>query len=303
MRTAPRAAATDRTNVSWVPAGPTHMGPDIERRRIIEGDRMFDTRKLLDQFLGAGGLAGIAGSNQLPQTRQQGNAPAAQQAAPGLGGVPGGDMIGRVLNSGALGGAAAGGLVTLLLTNKKSRKMAGSLVKYGALAAVGGLAYKAYSDWQAGKATETTQAEAASVAPAPPPADSAFLAGGAPQAQSDLSLALLRAMIAAAKADGHIDAEEQGRIFGFLDQVDLDTEAKAFVMDELRAPLDVDAVASAATSPEIAAEIYAASLLIIDDQNPAEKGYLAMLAARLKLPEDLVAHLHASVAGAAPAAG
>lgn len=251
---------------------------------------MFDTRKLLDQFLGAGGLpTGQAGQGQAPAAQGGGSG---QQAS-------GGDLIGRVLNSGALGGAAAGGLVTLLLTNKKSRKMAGSLVKYGALAAVGGLAYKAYSDWQSGKGASATQAEMAREATPPvPPSGSAFEGGTTTQAQSDLSLALLRAMIAAAKADGHIDADEQSRIFGFLDQVDLDTEAKAFVMDELRAPLDVDAVAKAATSQEIAAELYAASLLITDEQNPAEKGYLAMLAARLNLPEDLVAHLHASVAGA-----
>ena len=260
---------------------------------------MFDTRKLLDQFLGAGGLPGSAGT-QLPQA-SRGRQPTAGAQGGGspLDALPGGDILGRMLNSGALGGAAAGGLVTLLMTNKKSRKMAGSLVKYGALAAVGGLAYKAYSDWQTGKSADATRDETAAAAPPPPPENSAFLAGGAPQAQSDLSLALLRAMIAAAKADGHIDADEQARIFGFLDQVDLDTDAKAFVMDELRAPLDVDAVASAATSPEIAAELYAASLLVIDDQNPAEKGYLAMLAARLKLPEDLAAHLHATVAGGA----
>ncbi|WP_018701060.1 tellurite resistance TerB family protein [Amorphus coralli] len=262
---------------------------------------MFDTRKLLDQFLGAGGLQGMAGSNQLPQSGHGGQTPA-RQGSPSLEGVPGGDMLGRVLNSGAFGGAAAGGLVTLLLTNKKSRKMAGSLVKYGALAAVGGLAYKAYSDWQSGKSAGQTQAEAAA-GTLPPPQNTGFEGGATPEAQSELSLALLRAMIAAAKADGHIDADEQQRIFGFLDQVDLDAEAKAFVMDELRAPLDVDAVAKAATSPEIAAELYAASLLVIDEQNQAEKGYLAMLAARLNLPEDLVAHLHASVAGATGPAG
>lgn len=267
---------------------------------------MFDARKLLDQFLGAGGLPGATAPNQLPQTTpDQQPAGVSQGDGSPLDGLPGGDMLGRMLNSGALGGAAAGGLATLLLTNKTSRKMAGSLVKYGALAAVGGVAYKAYSDWQAGKSADVTRTETASAAPPPPPDNSAFLAGGAPEAQSDLSLALLRAMIAAAKADGHIDADEQQRIFGFLDQVDLDTEAKAFVMDELRAPLDIDAVARAATSQEIAAELYAASLLIVDEQNPAEKGYLAMLAARLKLPQDLVDHLHASVSGAnlAPSAG
>ena len=42
-----------------------------------------------------------------------------------------------------------------------------------------------------------------------------------------------------------------------------------------------------------ATEIYAASLLVVDPEAPAEKGYLAMLAARLGLDPGLVAHLHA----------
>jgi uncharacterized membrane protein YebE (DUF533 family) len=94
-------------------------------------------------------------------------------------------------------------------------------------------------------------------------------------------------MIAAAKADGHIDATEQQRIFGKLDELDLDTEEKAFVIDELRKPLDIDAVVAAATTPELALEIYAASVLAIDPDDPAEQAYLAMLASRLKLDPGL----------------
>jgi uncharacterized membrane protein YebE (DUF533 family) len=110
----------------------------------------------------------------------------------------------------------------------------------------------------------------------------------APQAARDeLSLSLLRAMIAAAKSDGHIDAEEQKRIFAKIDELALDTEAKAFVMDELRKPLDIDAVVRGATSQEAAVEIYAASALAIDPDDPAEQAYLAMLASRLKLDPGL----------------
>ncbi|MBL0901321.1 MAG: DUF533 domain-containing protein, partial [Reyranella sp.] len=46
------------------------------------------------------------------------------------------------------------------------------------------------------------------------------------------------------------------------------------------------------------AELYAASLLAIDVDNAAERGYLGMLAARLKLDDSLVAHLHGNVASA-----
>jgi uncharacterized membrane protein YebE (DUF533 family) len=107
--------------------------------------------------------------------------------------------------------------------------------------------------------------------------------------QQKLARHLLRAMIAAAKADGHIDAKEQQSIFAKLDELNLDNDAKAFVIDELRKPLDIDAVVKGATSPERAVEIYAASVLAIDPDDPAEQAYLAMLASRLKLDPGLKA--------------
>jgi len=119
-----------------------------------------------------------------------------------------------------------------------------------------------------------------------------------PNEQQALARHLLRAMIAAAKADGHVDAQEQARIFAEMDKLPLAADDKAFVMDELRAKLDIDAVAGAASTPEEAAEIYAASLLAIDVDNAAERGYLSMLAARLKLDDALVAHLQQNVAQA-----
>jgi uncharacterized membrane protein YebE (DUF533 family) len=131
----------------------------------------------------------------------------------------------------------------------------------------------------------------------PPPGETPFNPATEAEQQS-LGRHLLRAMIAAAKADGHIDAAEQANIFAQMDKLDLDADDKAFVMDELRAPLDVDAVAKAARTPEEAAELYTASLLAIDVDNAAERGYLALLAARLRLDDKLVEHLHATVEGA-----
>ena len=55
-----------------------------------------------------------------------------------------------------------------------------------------------------------------------------------------------------------------------------------------------------AACSERAAEIYAASLMAIDPSKPAERGYLAMLAARLKLETGLVEHLHAKAAEVMP---
>jgi uncharacterized membrane protein YebE (DUF533 family) len=176
---------------------------------------------------------------------------------------------------GLAGGAALGGLASMVLGSKKSSNLAKTAVKVGGAAAIGGLAWKAWQAYQASQNTPAVQSD-----------ETVFLPTQT-SAQNDLSLALLTAMIAAAKADGHIDAAEQRRIFTKLDDAELDAEAKAFLMDELRKPLDIDAIVKLATSPEVAVEIYTASVLAIDPDDPAEQAYLAMLAARLKLAPEL----------------
>lgn len=234
---------------------------------------MKDLQTLLNSFLGPlqGGMQG-------------------SQAGP-LGGLLGGDA-GRMA-----GAAGVGGLAGLLVGSKGGRKFVGKAATYGGLALLGGLAYKAYQNWQAGKAPESTAAGAAEDAAPLPPADARFLPPEE-EAAEDLSLTLVRAMIAAAKADGHIDAQEQQRLFAELGKQELTQAQKALVMDELSKPLDMDAVVAGATTPERAAEIYCASLMAIDPDGPAERGYLAFLAGRLKLDPKLVEHLHASVEGA-----
>ena len=227
---------------------------------------MFDAKRLLDQFLVSQGGA------------QVGHAPDAPNAGP--------SNVG-----GLLGGALAGGLVGLVAGTKTGRKLGKAAVGYGGSALLGGLAYKAWNDWRAGRGTVVEQPAAAAI-PQPPPAGSAFLP--APGQENDLNRSLVRAMIAAAKADGHIDGDEQQRIFRAVNDMQLGAEEKAFVMDELAGPADIAAVAAGATCPETAAEIYLASLFAIDPSGAAEREYLARLAAYLDLDPGLVQHLHAN---------
>lgn len=240
---------------------------------------MFDTQKLLDQFLG---------SNSQDQNA---DAPARSGS-----GIP--DAF-----KGFGGGLAAGGLAGLLLGTKKGRKMAGTAAKVGGVAVLGGLAYKAYNDWQSSKAGGSTTSQT-SAGPAPrspmknvtPEAEgTAFLPAPAEE-RNALGVKIIQAMIAAAKADGHIDAEEHQRIFGKFDEAGLGMEEKAFLMDELRKPLDIDAIVALADNTEQAVEIYASSCLAIDPDDPAEQAYLAMLAARLKLAPELKMNIETEVA-------
>lgn len=185
-------------------------------------------------------------------------------------------------------GAIAGGILGILLSGN-ARRMLGAGAKVGGAAVIGGLAYKAYEDWKAGKAAQTSSPDQPLELPHP---SDAFLPHDQ-DAADDLSYKLLQAMIAAAKADGQVTPQERARITEQLPRLALGERAQAMLTDQLDTPLDIAGIASLATSEAQAVEIYAASLLVVDPQGGAEKGYLAMLAARLNLDPGLVAHLHA----------
>lgn len=195
----------------------------------------------------------------------------------------GGTAVNRATGNGGMGsfgtGAAVGGALGLLLGSKRVRKLGGNLLAYGGVAALGALAYRAYADWQGGKA-----------AAAPRTADRVDGAEA-----EEHSRAMLKALVAAAKADGHIDDRERELIETEMARLDSDPELHAWLDRELRRPLDPAEVAHAARTPEMAAEMYLASLLIADDQSFMERTYLDELARQLGIDDDLKSRLALSV--------
>ncbi|MCB1969010.1 MAG: tellurite resistance TerB family protein [Geminicoccaceae bacterium] len=119
---------------------------------------------------------------------------------------------------------------------------------------------------------------------------SAQVSAGAAQ---DRAILLIRAMIAAAKADGAIDDEERAAILGRIDEQELGQEAHDFVEAEMNKPLDLYEITSAVRDEATAAEVYAASLLAITVDTDDERRYLNRLAARLGLDEGTVAAIEA----------
>ena len=106
------------------------------------------------------------------------------------------------------------------------------------------------------------------------------------------ALLLIRAMIAAANADGQITAVERQRILGKLDEAGADADDQRIIEQELQQPRSLDALLRDVTDPETAEQVYLASEMAIDAGSPAEKSYLQYLAARLNLPEDRVQELN-----------
>ena len=124
-----------------------------------------------------------------------------------------------------------------------------------------------------------------------------------PPPQAELhSQAILKALVAAAKADGHIDAREREVIEGEFSRIGTAGELQQWLHAELEKPLDPAEVARAGSSPEIASEMYLASLMVADEQNFMERAYLDELAKQLRLEPSLKAHLERQLAQPQPPA-
>ncbi|UFN68943.1 tellurite resistance TerB family protein [Vibrio alginolyticus] len=173
-------------------------------------------------------------------------------------------------------GAVGGGLIGMLMGSKKSKKMTKKIgsgaLKVGGAAALGALAYKVYNDWQAKQSGQGVHETF-------DPDDSKH------------SVLILKAMIGAAKADGHVDEEEMARIEQALADMGADEHVRQLVQQELNKPLDPAEIANQATSPQQASEIYLASLIVANEQNFMEKAYLQEMAKQLQLSPEVTQQL------------
>ena len=163
----------------------------------------------------------------------------------------------------------AGGVLLLgLLGTKTGRKFTSGVAKTGAVAALGALAYKAWADRKG--------------AGAPVDVSTAAAAGFPTRAEEDpeFALAVLRAMLASAYADGVLDAHEAQRIDEAMDRAGVSAEERA-LLQYRNWDQAIDDIAAAARSPNHATELYAAAVVAAGDQSAKESEFLVKLADRL----------------------
>jgi uncharacterized membrane protein YebE (DUF533 family) len=256
---------------------------------------MFDAKQLLNELLGAQGAqtagdvanragAAVSGAWSQAQSQLQGT-----EAGAAL------DQAKQFASQNKLAtGAALGGLAALLFGTRSGRSIAGGAVGAGALAGLGGLAYKAFTNYQQGKPLTAGVPGLDGLTAAP--ADSAFHQDAH---TSETAILLIRAMIATAAADGVVDDAERTRIVGQMHAAGMDADAARFLDEEIKHPAGIsDLAAGAGGSPELGAQIYAAAVLSAGDTSPAETAFLAKLASALNLDPGLVANLRAAAAPA-----
>ncbi|WP_080752657.1 tellurite resistance TerB family protein [Pectobacterium fontis] len=169
--------------------------------------------------------------------------------------------------------AALGGLAGVLLSNKSTRKIMGSLGKNALI--IGGSAAAGVVLWnQYKKRVRDTHQD-----------DPQF--GTQSSADTIRARRLIQALVFAAKSDGHIDASERQRIDENIQQLQLGNEAQRWVQEAIAQPLDPVLLAKDVKNEEEALEIYFLSCAVIDIDHFMEKSYLDALATELKIPQDV----------------
>lgn len=187
--------------------------------------------------------------------------------------------------------AGAGGLGAVVLGTRTGRALAGQAIKLGGLALIGGLAYKALQNYQAGKPLISSAADIAAA-----PQGSGFETSAVTQ---DAAVVYLRGMIAAAAADGRIDASEQQKILGNMKQLGIGAEAEEFLANELNNPATPEQLAAGVSTQEEAVQLFTAARIAVDLDTEEEHAFLVQLAQSLGMDGDLANHIDATARAAA----
>jgi uncharacterized membrane protein YebE (DUF533 family) len=245
---------------------------------------------------GIGGLGGILEQLGMAPAREPATAQVRREGASGspldaLGSL--GEVAKSFLGEGTQGKSlAAGGLGALVgAILGGGGKSAKGAIGGGALALLGSIALQALRGASQQKAQSQGIGSAEQLAAglrAPESAEEEQ------EVQSIVDLTV-QAMINAAKADGSIDEDEMQKIVGELQEDGISSAEREYLLEEVRKPQRTAEIVRAVPNRQVAAQVYAASLLAIEVDTPAEKTYLQNLARDLKLDSQVVNQIHSTL--------
>ncbi len=199
------------------------------------------------------------------------------------------DVLGGLMGGGAQTGRTGGGLTDILSNLTGGGGLPGGTQGGSGSGLLGGLVMAALQMFAQGGGA-AGQSSLSGLAGMLAPGQATPAAMDATQAHRQ-ALALVKAMINAAKADGQIDAEERQKIVSKL--TDLGPQEAAFIQDELNKPLNFDFFAD--ITQDMVLQVYAASLMAISLDTPAESSYMQQLAQGLGLDPQTVNGIHAQL--------
>jgi uncharacterized membrane protein YebE (DUF533 family) len=256
---------------------------------------MFDAKALLDSILGG-------------QTAQQATAAAqsagstvagvVSQAEESLKGTAVGDALTGVKNlaeqNPTAAVAAAGGLAALLLGTSAGRSVTSGAIKLGGLAGLGGIAYKAFTNWQQDKPLMAGVPGLEQLT-TPAPTGTGFQAE---DHSHDTAQLIVQAMVATAVADGTIDPAQRATMVAQMQRAGLGSDERAFLDEAIASPMSPNEIArGVAGNSQLAAQVVAAASLVADPANAKEQDFLSRLSTELGMSGDLLSHVKAAVSG------
>ncbi len=107
-------------------------------------------------------------------------------------------------------------------------------------------------------------------------------------------------MIDAAKADGQVDADEFQRITSSLQKNGLGQDGLNYVIQKLQGPMETAKILAAVKGrPELAAQVYLASIMAINVDTDAERTYLTKLGRAMGLNDTVMQNIEQLASGQA----
>lgn len=103
----------------------------------------------------------------------------------------------------------------------------------------------------------------------------------------ELALRMIQVMIAAAYADGNLDAEEEKEILTRLREANLDKEEKGYILSQFHSPKSIEELTAGINNPQVAHTMYslAVSSIVVDTER--ERHWLDGLAQSLGMSKEM----------------
>lgn len=192
-------------------------------------------------------------------------------------------------------GALASAVLVGLLGTRGGRRLTGTAIKIGGLAALGTAAYRGYQRWRS-ESEQPASASGETPELDVPQTETVSHEYNPVKSEAD-ALLLIKAMVAAANADGRVDDEELRQIKQQILRMRLPAEMAEGLETLIDAPLDANSLAEEVNGIQQACEVYLASRLLIDKNAlPSEQAYLSALAEALNLSDTLIESLETEAA-------
>lgn len=197
------------------------------------------------------------------------------------------DLLGSLMGAGQavknrVGGdnLAAGGIGALLgALMGGSQSTTANTLGGGMMGLLGMMAYKALKNSMGGSSANASASASIPESYTQP----------SPQQQNNDAEIILTAMIDAAKADGQVDQQELTKIMNSMKSSGIGQEGMNYVIQKLQGPMETAKIVSAVRGrPELAAQVYSASVMTIEVDTQAERNYLNKLAQAMGLSQDVV---------------